>query len=394
MGAVAFLTLGGLVMIYSASSVSDYVYQSDSAFSLKKQIQWIGLGLVLLVAASNFDYRKLRSLTWWAWVLSVVGLIGVVAFGVERGGAQRWLVLFGMSIQPSEYAKLACVMVAAHILADRKLRQRDPKLFWLRLLGSVGVVAVLVMMQPDLGTTISIVMAWGVVLVLGGIRWTYLISAAGISGTMAVILALAADYRVDRLTAFIDPWADAQGSGYQTVQAMLAFGSGGLTGVGLGMSRQKFFYLPAAHTDFIFAIIGEELGLLGTLSVVVAFAVFTYAGFRIALKARDPFGRLLAGGVTAMIALQALMNMAAVTSLMPVTGIPLPLVSFGGSSMTFTMLCIGLVLSVSTYGARGVSRATGAKKERTSARTAERRRDGRAHLSGIDGGRRTTRKRA
>ncbi len=394
LGSVAFLVLGGLLMIYSAASVSDYVYQQDSAYHLKQQIMWIGIGAVLMYLTSRFDYRRLRALAWPIWGVSVAALLGVLLFGVTRNGAQRWLMIAGKSIQPSEYAKVACVLVAAHLLAKHPMRTRDPKGFWLRLLGSVGVVALLVYLQPDFGTTVSIVAAWGVVLILGGVNWTHLFAAGGVAGTMAITAALLADYRIARVTAFLDPWSDPQGSTYQIVQSMLAFGSGGLTGVGLGMSRQKFFYLPAAHTDFIFAIIGEEFGLVGTLLTVAAFILFTYAGFRIALNTKDPFGRLVAGGVTAMIAIQAIMNMAAVTSLMPVTGIPLPLVSFGGSSMTFTMACIGVILSVSTYGAKGASRAVGGDKERVGAGTAERGRNSRAHLSGIDGGRKASRRRA
>ncbi|MDA3937089.1 MAG: putative lipid II flippase FtsW [Actinomycetota bacterium] len=394
LGSVAFLILGGLIMIYSAASVSDYVHQQDSAYHFKIQLQWIGIGVVLMYLASRFDYRKFRSLAWPIWIASCVALVGVLLVGVSRGGAQRWITIGGRNIQPSEYAKVACVLVAAHLLANHPMRTRDPKGFWLRLVGSVGVVAVLVYMQPDLGTTVSIVAAWGVVLILGGIRWSHLFAAGGIGGTMVIAAALLADYRIARVTGFLDPWSDPQGSTYQIVQSMLAFGSGGLTGVGLGMSRQKFFYLPAAHTDFIFAIIGEEFGLIGTLLTVAAFVLFTYAGFRIALNTRDSFGRLVAGGLTAMISIQAIMNMAAVTSLMPVTGIPLPLVSFGGSSMTFTMACIGVILSVSTYGAKGASRAVGSDKERIGAGTVERRRNSRSHLSGIDGGRKASRRRA
>jgi cell division protein FtsW len=235
-----------------------------------------------------------------------------------------------------------------------------------------------------------------VVLILGNIRTTWLlgISLSGIA--LGLIGIFSAGYRAQRFMAFLDPWADPQKGGYQTIQAMLAFGSGGLDGVGLGLSRQKFFYLPAAHTDFIFAIIGEELGLIGTLSVVLAFLLFAYAGTKIALGARDEFGKLLAGGLAGMIATQAIMNMMAVTGLMPVTGIPLPFVSSGGSSLTFTLVCVGLVLSVSSHGTRGVRpvRATGAGKENARARDDERGRNRWPHLSGIDGGRGTTRRRA
>jgi cell division protein FtsW len=217
--------------------------------------------------------------------------------------------------------------------------------------------------------------------------------AIGALGALAIAVE---PYRMSRFTAFLHPFADPQGAGYQTIQARLAFGTGGWTGIGLGLSRQKFFYLPEAHTDFILAIIGEETGLLGTLAVVCAFVAFTYAGIRIALGARDTFGRLLAGGLTGMIATQALMNMAAVTSLMPVTGKPLPLVSFGGSSMLLTAACIGLVLSVSSHGAltpRAV-RVKPADKESERASHTQRRGNGGARVSGPDRGRKAVRKRA
>jgi cell division protein FtsW len=202
-------------------------------------------------------------------------------------------------------------------------------------------------------------------------------------------------YRADRFAAFVDPWADPAGGGYQIIQGLLAFGSGGLLGVGLGFSRQKFFYLPAAHTDFIFAIIGEELGALGTLAVVAVFGVLAWAGLRLALTTKDRFGRLVAGGMTVLIVTQAVMNMAAVTGLMPVTGIPLPLVSYGGSSMMFTLACVGLILSVAGGGRSRASRRASASQipeETTVASTSERRRDGRPRLSSIDGGRASARR--
>jgi len=390
------LMLVGLVMIYSASSVSDYVTQGDSAYHLKRQLLWIALGAVMMLAAMRLDYRVLRRLAWPAMLVTLAGLLLVLAIGIEGGGAQRWIDVGGLTIQPSEYAKLACVMVTAHLLAQRRSRELAEKDMWGRLFAGTGLVMGLVMLQPDMGTTVSIAAGIYVVLLLGGVDWRALggVLAAGAAVGMAAILV--EPYRATRLFSFLNPWADPQGSGYQAIQAMLAFGSGGIAGVGLGMSRQKYFYLPAAHTDFIYAIIGEETGLIGSLVVVIGFALFAYAGIRIALSARDGFGRLLAGGITAMIVIQALMNMAAVTSLMPVTGIPMPLVSYGGSTMTFTMMCIGIVLSVSRYGSHGVRvvRKRVSSKEHMHARVDERRRDRRSHLSGIVGGRGASRRRA
>ena len=402
MGSSIVLLLGGLLMIYSASSVSAYVKEGDSYFHLIKQLRYVALGAVALFIASRWDFRTKGLLNaqlgaWAIWGASLVGLLLVPFIGIESGGATRWLLIGSVPLQPSEYAKLGCLLVTAVLLVEYKRGDIDGKQFLIRLLGMLGPVVVLVMLQPDMGTTMSILIAVFLLLWLGGIDWRVLAST-GLGGVaLAVLMIFIEGYRMERLTGFLDPWADPLDKGYQIIQAKYAFGSGGLTGVGLGLSRQKFAYLPAAHTDFIFAIIGEEAGLLGTLGVVLAFAVFTYAGIRIAIDCKDPFGRLMAGGLTAMIATQAVMNMAAVTGLMPVTGIPLPLVSYGGSSLTFTMGCIGLILAVSRHSksaSRAKIRDVSESKGSARASTDERRRDRRPRLSGIDGGRAAGRKRA
>jgi cell division protein FtsW len=235
----------------------------------------------------------------------------------------------------------------------------------------------------------SIVIAVFFVVVVGGLPWKWVIATVGgLAAAVATLLPLAA-YRSARIAAWLDPSKDPLGNAYQVLQARLAFGSGGILGLGLGMSRQKFFYLPAAHTDFIFAIIGEELGLLGTLSVVVAFALFCYAGVRIALAVKDPYARIVAGGLAITITMQALTNMSAVTGLIPVAGEPLPMVSYGGSSLLFTMGCIGLILAMTRGDAREPSRLRPHAEDEGSARarSGERRRNGGPRLSGIDGGR-------
>ena len=395
LGATVTLVGLGLVMIWSASSAADFVHFGDGAYHVRKQAFAAVAGLVLMLFAERIDFRRVEQLAWPLWILSALGLAAVLAMGMAEGGSQSWLRVGPMNVQPSEYAKLAVLLLSASGLtrwARRKMTDRE-------LVGYLALVLVpivgLIMLQPDLGTTLALSAAFFFALMLGGVpkRHLALLAIAGVA--LACVAVFSDAERASRFFAFLDPWVDAQGDGYQTVQAFLAFGSGGIDGVGLGMSAQKFFYLPAAHTDFILAIIGEELGLLGSLGVVGAFGVFAYAGFRIAIGTRDPFGRLLAGGLTAMIVGQAVMNMAAVTALMPVTGIPLPLVSYGGSSLTFTMGCIGLLLSVSRHGAVGVKRRRKREGERSEdAVSVERRRDGRPHLSGIDGGRATERRRA
>lgn len=394
LGSTLFLLLGGLVMVYSASSVADFVNLQDSAYHLKRQIVGALLGGVLLLVAMAVDYRKLKTAGPALWLGSVLLLVAVLVMGVGKWGATSWIDLGPFTFQPSEAAKIACVMVVALLVHQFRAGRIDSGAFWRWTAVVVGVVVVLVMAQPDLGTTISIVGAVFLALLIGGVslRW---LGAALIGGLLVIAgLIVAAPYRMRRITSFIDPFADPQGAGYQAIQSLYAFGSGGLTGMGLGMSRQKFFYLPTAHNDFIFAIIGEELGLIGTLSVVAAFGAMAYAGFRIALGARDTYGRVLAGGLTAMLVTQAIINMGAVTGLMPITGIPMPLVSSGGTSMVFTMLCIGIILSVSTHGATALRGERSGSKENAGARPVERRGDRRSHLSGIDGGRSAARRRA
>lgn len=377
----------GLVMIYSASSVADYVKHTDTAYHLKRQLMWIVVGLVAMFAADLWGYRLARKFAWLAWGVPLAGLLAVPFVGETIAGSKRWIRVGGMQVQPSEYAKFGCVLLAAWLVSQYrsgKLTEREHAMG--QALCALPVLA-LVFFQPDMGTTMSIAFAWFIVLVLGGLEKGTLVGlgAFGLIGTLLGVFS--EPYRAARFFAFLDPWKDPRGDGYQIIQGLLAFGSGGPGGLGLGMSRQKYLYLPAAHTDFIFAIVGEELGLLGTLGVVAAFGIFAYAGFRIATLCRDPFGRVLAGGLTAMIVVQAVMNMMAVTQMMPVTGIPLPLVSYGGSSLSFTLACIGVILGVSREGSRLSPVRTKPRPGREEVRDevpAVGGRDGRSRASGAD----------
>ncbi|MBN1193593.1 MAG: putative lipid II flippase FtsW [Coriobacteriia bacterium] len=405
LGVTCFLVVGGILMIYSASSVSDYVKYGDSAYHLKKQLIFGGVGALVLYLFSHWEFRHGRKrrgtvrlhpgmVAWGLWGVSLFGLILVQAMGVGKWGATRSIELGPVYIQPSEFAKLGCILVVAFLLVQWRRKEIGWKVLLQRLGVVLGPMVLLIMLQPDMGTTMSLLFSVALLLWLGGVRGRWL-GLTVLAGTpLAALMVLIAGYRMERVTSFINPWADPSDTGYQIIQSLYAFGSGGLFGVGSGLSRQKFFYLPAAHTDFIFAVIGEELGLVGTLAVVIAFALFAYAGTRIALECKDPFGRLLAGGLTAMIVVQALMNMAAVTGLMPITGIPLPFVSAGGSSLTLTLACVGLILAVSRNSGGARVRLVRPTKTRGSERanTVEWRRDGRPHLPRADGGRSTGRR--
>jgi cell division protein FtsW len=389
LGAAFFLTAVGLVMIYSASSITAMSKEGNSWHYLVRQLVFAATGWGIALAVGRFDFRRLKDTYMLLWGVCV-GLLAVVfAMGVAAGGAQRWIDLGFLRIQPSELAKIACVIAIAVIAAEWQRGRLCGKDFAVKAAWITAIPAAFIIMQPDMGTTATLIAAVLIVLVLAGMNLRYLFVALTGAVGLATLFIMQSEYRMLRVLGFLDPWQDRAGKGYQIIQALYAFGSGGLTGVGLGLSRQKFFYLPEAHTDFILAIIGEEIGLLGTLSVVLAFCILVWAGFRIALGARDPFGRLLAGGLTGVLGAQAFVNMAAVTGIMPVTGKPLPFVSYGGASMLVTMLAVGLVLSVSEYGllAPKAVRAKKPAKEHARESTGDRGRDRGPHLSRSDRGR-------
>lgn len=385
--AMAVLLAGiGLVMIYSASSITAAVREGESWHYLARQAAFIGMGGVVAYLVGNYDYRFFRqsSVAIWAGGLGLLFL--TIIIGAVRGGAKRWIPLGLFNLQPSELAKIACILAVSAVAVEWSRGRLDTRTFALRTFWLTVVPAAVIVFQPDMGTAVTLLVAVGFVLFLAGIDWKW-IGGAGLGvAAFAALLIAVEPYRVRRFSAFLDPFADPLGKGYQTVQALYAFGTGGLDGVGLGLSRQKFFYLPEAHTDFILAIIGEEVGLIGTLVVVLCFAAFLWAGVKIAVGAKDPFGKLVAGAITGMLGFQAFLNMAAVTGILPVTGKPLPFLSYGGSSMLVTMMCLGLLLSVSRYGAlapRAV-RTPSDRKERGRESSHERWRDGRARVPGAE----------
>lgn len=346
------LVLLGLVMILSASSVEAYKRYGSSFLFFYRQSVGVLLGFVVMVLLARMDYRKLRKIAHplYGLCVALLGAVLVPGVAVTRGGSTRWLDLGPFVFQPSELAKLALILFSAHVLAQKGEAIKDVREMAVPVLPATAILALLVILQPDLGTAIISVCCTGTVLYLAGARLRHLFVLGAAGALAAVGLAFSEGYRRARVFSFLDPWADPLNSGYHIIQGQIALGSGGWFGVGLGASRQKWSYVPNAHTDFIYAILGEELGLVGTLFVLVLFGGFVALGIRIAQRAPDKFGLLVAGGITGWICVQALVNMGAVSGMLPITGVPLPLISFGGSSLVFTMAAIGILLSVARQG--------------------------------------------
>lgn len=344
---LALLSLG-IVMVFSASSVTAYHELGDAYHYLKRQSLWAAIGLVALVICMNIDYHLWAKLAGPLIVLSIIALTAVLVpgIGITISGSRRWLGAGPVRVQPSEFAKLSVVIFLAAYLSTSPDRVKSVVRGIFVPLILVGMCAVLVLREPDLGTSIGMAAtAWLMLLIAGGSPG-WLVGLAAMTAPVIYLYARHDPVRIRRLTSFLDPWADPLDSGFHIIQSLLALGSGGLVGTGLGLSRQKFYYLPEQHTDFIFAIIGEELGFLGAALVVFLYAIFAWRGFRASLNAPDSFGSLLAAGITIMVALQAAMNIAVVTGSMPITGITLPLISSGGSSLVPMLAGVGMLLNI------------------------------------------------
>jgi cell division protein FtsW len=347
----------GVVMVFSASSTTSLLGESgDSAYYLKRTALFGIAGLLLMRVLSLHGARVVRALTPMILLISIglLVLVLVPGIGVQANGSQRWIGAGLIQIQPSEIAKLALVLYGAYLLASRpKMVSRIGTMA--PYLGAVGLVCFLVVIEPDLGTAMVACLACAAMLIAAGARMRDLGVLAAALGA-AVVLAIAIEpYRMERLTGFLDPTADPGGAGFQAIQSEIALGSGGIFGVGLGESLQKAFYLPEAHTDMIAAVIGEEVGLVGIVALVGLYGMLGYAGLRIAQRARDRYGKLLAAGLTSLILVQAVMNLFAVLGLAPLTGVPLPFVSYGNSSMLMMLAAVGLLLNVARGGTRGMS---------------------------------------
>ena len=351
---IALLVLGTL-MVYSASFVVAHNEFADDAYFLTRQLIYVGIGGVMLLVGMSLDYHRWRSLSVLVMLICIGLLVAVILPGVgfRSYGASRWLRLGSVvQIQPSELAKIGIVLYLSDWLARRGSLVGDFKRGLLPFAIIVALVAGLVVIQPDLGTTSIIIGAAACVFFVAGANLLHvgLMLSGGVAAGLFVLSRLSG-YRQDRIAAFLDPWSDIQGSGWHTAQGLIALGSGGPLGRGLGESFQKFYWVPNAHTDAIFAIIGEELGFVGSLGLLVLFGLLAWRGFRIAFRAPDAFGRLYATGLTCMLVLQAIVNIAVVTNSVPYTGVTLPLVSFGGSSTVISLLAVGLLLNISRHTA-------------------------------------------
>ena len=384
---VAALTIAGLVMVLSASSITAFAQYGSSFAFFKRQALYAFVGGTAAVVAARLRYQLWQRL--WRPVLGFTGILLVLvlhpSFGTVSGGASRWIAIGSFSMQPSEFAKFGVVTAAAAILARNVKHLDEPGRWAVPLLLLVGVFTALILLQPDLGTTTVLVLAVFALLFVAGVRLRHLLVWSVLASGAGLALILGEGYRRARLFSFLHPWSDPRNTGYQIVQSLIALGSGHLFGVGLGASRQKWMYMPNAHTDFIFAILGEELGLFGELVVLALFATLVYSGVRIALKAPDAFGRLLAAGITAWLGAQAVVNLGAVTGVLPITGVPLPFVSFGGSSLIVSLGAVGVLFSIGRAGMRATK---GPGNGRSTARVRRvARGDGRSGRTVASGGR-------
>lgn len=352
LGSVAVLAVVGLGTLWSASSVVSLREFGVSTYYLSRQIAWLGAGGLLAGLGAVVPYRLYRRLAVPIHLVSLAGLVAVLAIGHRVGGATSWLRVGGISLQPSEFSKLALVVFLAAVLESRQhLLVWFSRYFWL-VVGSLGVTTALILLQPDLGTVLVLGGSALVVLIASQAPLLYSLATAFGGGLFGLGFAWSAEYRWQRITSFLDPFADRFDTGLQAVQGLLALGTGGWFGVGLGASRARWEFLPNAHTDFLFAILGEEAGLIGGLCVLTLFVVFTLTAIAISMRAPDGFGRLLGLGITGWISIQALINIGGVVGLMPITGLPLPFMSVGGSALVAELAGVGILVNLAKAGRR------------------------------------------
>ncbi len=344
----AVLLLLGLLMVLNTTYFLGIEKKGDAFHFFKLHLAHIGAGFIILMLLSQFSLAGLRRIVMPLFIVSVVmlALLYVPGLGLMKGGARRWLKLGPVIAEPSELVKFALVFFLASFLSKRQERMREFTHGPLAAFLIVGPITLMILKQPDFGSTVMIALILFAMLWAAGARWDHLAAAGSGAIGLLVFQAAAKSYRVKRLTTFLDPWSVARGAGFQLVQSFIALGEGGKWGVGLGAGRQKMFYLPEAHTDFVFAVVGEEFGLVGAAVVVALFLVILFRGMRIAHDEPDPFASLLAVGLTALLSIQALINMSVVIGLIPTKGLPLPFLSYGGTSIIIAMAALGALLAL------------------------------------------------
>ena len=341
------LVFFGLIMVFSASAVMAQERFGSAYTFLLRQLLWAVAGILTMVGLMNVDYRRFKHPAVVFGLLAVTMLLLVAVFFLDRShNTHRWIRLSIFSFQPSELAKPAIILFLAYFLESRTRTMEDWRNTLIPAVIPPVVMAVLIVKQPDLGTTMVCLAIAAVILFVAGLRLRYFGYALAASVLPLYLLVFRTKWRYERMLAFVNPYSDPQGRGFHMIQSLIAVGTGGVSGLGLMEGKQKLFYLPEPHTDFIFAVISEELGLIGALVVVALFGIFLYRGMRTAMVTRDPFAKFLAAGITAMIGIQAFFNISVVLGLMPTKGIPLPFISYGGSSLFVTLACVGVLLNI------------------------------------------------
>ncbi len=339
-----------VVMVYSASAVMAMERYHQPYLFLVKQLMWAALGVALMIVVMRFDYRtyRERAFIWAGLSIVTIGLVAVL-FGAPVNGARRWLSLLGLGVQPSEFAKLVVIVFIAETLERRRHRIDEVTYSLLPIVVVLVPLLGLILVEPDFGTSMSLAIIAAVMVVAAGLNWRYIVGGVLCALPAIYIVAMGTAYRRRRMLAFLNPWDDPLGEGFQIIQSLIAVGTGGVWGKGLMNGVQKLFYLPEPHTDFIYSVISEELGLVGATAVLLCFLVILWRGLRVSLRAPDTFGAFLALGLTTMVAVQALVNISVVLGLLPTKGIPLPFLSFGGSSLLISLIGMGMLLNVSQH---------------------------------------------
>ncbi len=353
----------GLVMVYSSSAITAQDKLGDGFFFLKRQAFAAAIGLVAMAVSMKLGYRRMARLAYPLLVVVVILLIAVLipGIGTKVGGAKRWIRFPGVSIQPAEIAKVAWVIYLSYSLAKKREKVQHFSIGFLPHLGIAGFLVILCMLEPDFGSSVALLFLMFVMLFAAGAKLSWLVGSVLLAIPFAYTAIATSEYRMKRITAFLDPWANRQGSGYQVAESLMSIGSGGVSGLGLGDGRQKLFFLPEAHTDFIFAIIGEELGLLGVAALISLYGLVIWRGIRASLNATEPFGTYLGLGITTLIGFQAVVNMSVAMGLVPTKGLTLPFISYGGSSLIVLMGAAGLLLSISGAADGGKNRVKAVK---------------------------------